>query len=111
MTDSDEDDDEEEEEEEEEEVVTDTEWDDLESEDTLIGIPSSMQGPFPFHTREGAAVRLEEVGWTIGLSLEPSGAGGFATVPEVPAGGAALPPCLKKQQGWVDLLLCPKSRR
>jgi len=36
-------------EEEEEEVVTDTEWDDLKSEDTLIGIPSSMQGPFPFH--------------------------------------------------------------
>ena len=37
-TDSDEDDDEEE----EEEVVADTEWDDLESEDTLIGIPSSI---------------------------------------------------------------------
>ena len=38
-TDSDDDDDKEEE---EEKVVADTEWDDLESEDTLIGTHSSM---------------------------------------------------------------------
>ena len=34
------------------EVVVDSEWDDLESEDTLIGTHSSMQGPFPFHAGE-----------------------------------------------------------
>ena len=58
-TDSDDDD---EEEEEYDEVVTDIEWDDLESEYTLIGTHSSMQGPFPFHAREGEAMRQEEVG-------------------------------------------------
>ena len=31
------------------EVVTDVEWDVLEGEDTLIGTPSSTQGPFSFH--------------------------------------------------------------
>ena len=57
-------------EEEDDEVVAETEWDDLESEDTLIGIHSSMQGPFPFHAGEGVAVRPEEaeVGRTVGPS-------------------------------------------
>ena len=55
--DSDEDDDEE-----EEEVVTDTKRDDLESKDTLIGIPSSMQGPFLFHAGGSESVRTAEAG-------------------------------------------------
>ena len=49
-------------EEEEEEVVTNTEWDDLESEDTLTGTHSSMQGPFPFHARGSESVRPVEMG-------------------------------------------------
>ena len=47
--DSDDDDDEE-----DDEVVADTEWDDLESEDMLTGIHSSLQGPFPFHAGEAS---------------------------------------------------------
>ena len=46
--------------EEDDEVVTDTEWDDLESEDTLTGIHSSLQGPFLFHIGGGEFVRPEE---------------------------------------------------
>ena len=45
-TDSDDDDDDEEE---FDKVVADIEWGVLEGEDTLIGTPSSTQGPFPFH--------------------------------------------------------------
>ena len=52
-TDSDDDDDEEE----DDEVVADTEWDDLESKDTLIGIRSSLLGPFLFHAGGGASMR------------------------------------------------------
>jgi len=78
-TDSDEDDDEEE----EEEVVTDNEWDDLESEDTLIGIPSSMQGPYPFHVGGSESVRMAEAGRTIGPSSEQVGVGGSAAALEV----------------------------
>ena len=70
-TDSDEDDDEEE----QEEVVIDTEWDDLESEDALIDIPSSMYGPFPFLTGGSEFVRMAEAGRTIGPSSEQVGAG------------------------------------
>ena len=75
-------------EEEDDEVVTGVEWDDLGSEDTLTDTYSSMQGPFSFHARDDAAVRPEEVGRTIGPSLEPSGAGRSATAPEVPAEGS-----------------------
>jgi len=52
-TDSDDDDDEVD----DDELVADTEWDDLESKDTLIGIRSSLQGsgPFPFHGGESAS--------------------------------------------------------
>ena len=80
--------------EEDDEVVTDTEWGDLGSKYTLIGTHLSIQGPFPFHAREGAAVRPEEAGWTIGSSLEPSGVGGSVAAPKVPAEGsipAAMP--------------------
>ena len=59
-TDSDDDDDNNEEE--YDEVVTDIEWDNLGSKDALTGTHSSMQGPFPFHVREGRSVRLEEAG-------------------------------------------------
>ena len=83
-SDSDEDDDEEE----EEEVVTDTKWDNLESEDTLTGIPSSMQGPFPFHAGGSESVRMAEAGRTVGPSLEQVGAGGSATAPEVSVKGS-----------------------
>jgi len=64
-TDSDDDDDEED----DDKVVDDTEWDDLESEDVLIGIRSSLQEsePFPFLGGEGASVGPTEMGRTIGL--------------------------------------------
>ena len=52
-TDSDDDDDEEEE---DDEVAADIEWDDPTSEDTLTGIHSSVQGPFPFHVGESTSV-------------------------------------------------------
>ena len=57
-TDSDEDDDEEE----EEEVVADTKCGELGSEDTLIGIPSFMHGPFLFHAGGSESMRLTEAG-------------------------------------------------
>ena len=43
--------------EEEETVADDIEWDNLENEDALIGIGSSLQasGPFPFHGGEGTS--------------------------------------------------------
>jgi len=84
-TDSDDNDDDDEE---DDEVVTDTEWGDLGDEDTLTGTHSSMQGPFLFHAREGAAMRSEEAGWIVGLSLEPLGAGGSTTKPKVPVKGS-----------------------
>ena len=49
-------------EEEEEEVVANVEWDDLESEDTLIGIHLSMQGHFPFHVGGSESVMPAEAG-------------------------------------------------
>ena len=54
--------DDEEEEEEDDEVVVDIEWDDPASEDTLIGIHSSAQGPFPFHAGESASTVPVETG-------------------------------------------------
>ena len=65
------------------EVVADTEWDDLESEDTLTGIHSSLQGPFPFHVEGSESMRTVEAGRTIGPSSEQVGAGGSTAVPEV----------------------------
>ena len=43
--------------EEEEIVADDIEWDNLENEDVMIGIGSSLQasGPFPFHGGEGTS--------------------------------------------------------
>ena len=49
-------------EEEDDEVVANIEWDDLESEDMLIGTHSSMQGSFPFHARGSESVRPTETG-------------------------------------------------
>ena len=50
-------------------VVDDIEWDNLENEDVLTGIGSSLQesGPFPFHGGEGASVGPAEMGRTVGL--------------------------------------------
>ena len=50
-------------------VADDIEWDNLENEDALIGISSSLQalGPFPFHGGEGTSGELAKVGRTIGL--------------------------------------------
>jgi len=64
-TDNDDDD----EEEDDDKVVDDIERDDLESEDVLTGIHSSLQelGPFLFHGGEGASVGPIEIGQTIGL--------------------------------------------
>ena len=52
-----------------EEVADDIEWDNLENEDALTGIGSSLQasGPFPFYGGEGTSVELAEAGHTIGL--------------------------------------------
>ena len=88
-------DDNDEEEEEYDEVVADIEWDDLGREDTLIGTHSSMQGPFSFHAREGAAVRPEEVGRTIGPSLGPSVGGRiYRRTQGASEGERPRPPCL-----------------
>ena len=88
-TDSDDDDD-------DEEVADDIEWDNLENEDALTGVSSSMQasGPFPFHGGEGMSVELAEACHTIGLPQEPIEAGGSAFTPEVQAevGGSAVAP-------------------
>ena len=50
--------------EEEETVADDIEWDNLENEDALTGIGSSLQasGPFPFHGGEGMFGELAEEG-------------------------------------------------
>jgi len=50
-------------------VVDDIEWDDLENEDVLTGIGSSLQesGPFPFHRGEGTSGEPAETGRTVGL--------------------------------------------
>ena len=82
-------------EEEDDEVVADTKWDDLESEDKLIGIHLSLQGPFPFHVGGSESVRRAETGRTVGPSIEQVGVGGSAASPEVPGRGAAATPCLK----------------
>ena len=105
-TDSDDDDDKEE----DDEVVADTEWGDLESEDTLTGIHSSLQGPFPFHAGGGESVRPEEAGRIIGPSSESAGAGGSAATPEVPTEGRGPPPCSKSQRGRADPPLRPRCR-
>ena len=47
---------------EDDKVVANTKWDDLASEDTLIGIYSSIQGPFSFHIGESMSVGLAEMG-------------------------------------------------
>ena len=61
-TDSDDDDD-------NKEVADDIEWDNLENEDALTCISSSLQalGPFLFHEGEGTSGELAEAGYTIGL--------------------------------------------
>ena len=50
--------------EEEETVANDIEWDNLENEDALTGIGSSLQasGPFPFHGGEGTSREPTKVG-------------------------------------------------
>ena len=55
--------------EEEEMVADDIEWDNLENEDALTGIGSSLQvlGPFPFHGGEGTSGEPVEAGRTTGL--------------------------------------------
>ena len=69
----------------------DIEWDDLENEDVLIGIGSSLQGsaPSPFHGGEG-------------MFGEPSDS------PRNQQGRVALPPCLRWQRRRVALPSCPK---
>ena len=51
------------------EVVNNIEWDDLENEDVLTGIGSSLQelGPFPFHGGKCMSGEMVEMGHTIGL--------------------------------------------
>ena len=52
---------------EDDEVVANVEWDDPVSEDTLTGIHSSVQGPFPFYAGESASTGPAEMGRTVGL--------------------------------------------
>ena len=69
------------------EVVDDIEHDGPESEVMVTGTRSSLQGSEPFSFHGGESV-------TVGLPSEPVGAGGSATVPEVPTEGggpAAVP--------------------
>ena len=51
------------------EVADDVEWDNLENEDALTCIGSSLQesGPFPFYGGEGTFGEPAEVGRTVGL--------------------------------------------
>ena len=63
-TDSDDDDNDDEE---GDEVAANIEWDDPVSEDTLTGIHSFAQGPFPFHAGESTSVGPTETGRTVGL--------------------------------------------
>jgi len=55
--------------EEEETIADDIEWDNLENEDALTDIGSSLQasGPFPSHGRERMSVEPTEAGHTVGL--------------------------------------------
>jgi len=64
------------------------EWDVLEGEDSLTGIHSSMQGPFPFYAGGSESVRSAETGQTIGPSSRPVGADGSAATPRVSVEGA-----------------------
>ena len=64
---TDNDDDNDDNDEEDDEVVANTEWDDLVSEDTLTGMYSSVQGPFPFHMEESTSMGPAEMGRTVGL--------------------------------------------
>ena len=56
--------------EEEETVADDIEWDNLENEDALTSVGSSLQasGPFPFHGGEGTFGEPAEAGHTISAS-------------------------------------------
>ena len=78
------------------EVVDDIEWDDLENEDVLTGIGSSLQesGPFPFHEGEGMSGEPVETGHTVGLLQEPTCMGGSVAALEVPVevGSSAVVP-------------------
>ena len=77
-------------------VADDIKWDNLENEDALTGIGSSLQasGPFPFHGGEDTSGEPTETGCTIGLPQEPTEAGGSTITLEVPveAGGFAIVP-------------------
>ena len=82
--------------EEEEMVADDIEWDNLENEDVLIGVGSSLQasGPFPFHGGEGISGEPAEAGHTIGLPQDSTEASGSTIAPKVPAevGGSTVMP-------------------
>ena len=75
-------------------VTDDIKWDNLENEDALIGISSSLQAsrPFPFHGREGTSGEPAKMARTIGPPEEPIGADGSTAVLEVPAkvGGSVV---------------------
>jgi len=72
---------------EEETVANDIEWNNLEDEDALTSIGSSLQaaGPFPFHGGDGISREPVEAGHTIGLPQDPTGAGGSVVALEVQA--------------------------
>ena len=69
-------------------VADDIEWDNMENEDVLTDIGSSLQasGPFPFHGGEGTSREPVEAGRIVGLPQEPTEAGVSAVAPQEPRG-------------------------
>ena len=55
--------------EEEKSIANDIEWDNMENNDVLTSVGSSLQvlGPFPFHGGEGTLGEPVRVGHTVGL--------------------------------------------
>ena len=82
--------------EEQETIADDIEWDNLENEDALTGIGSSLLalGPFPSHGGEGMSREPTKAGHTIGLPQESTEAGGSTVAPKVLAevGGTTVTP-------------------
>ena len=60
--------------EEEKSVADDIEWDNLDNEDVLTGVGSSLQasGPFPFHGGEGTSGEPARAVHTVSLPQEPT---------------------------------------
>ena len=69
-------------------ATDDIEWDNLENEDALTGIGSSLKalGPFPFHGGEGTSGEPMEAGCTVVPPQKPIEVCGSTVTPEEPKG-------------------------